>query len=134
MIDTSLTFSDNVALTATANSSNVDFKTVAPHGNKPLPLQVSVGTTFTSSGNSTLTVSLEIADNSTFSTNLRSYALTGAVAKSSLVSGYRVVGSLSAIPVEEKFRYARLVYTVNVSNFTAGKLTAFIGSDLETKV
>ncbi len=133
MMDISLTFSDDVAITGTANSSTLDFKTIAPHGNRTLPMQVSVGTTFVSSGSSTLTISLQIADNSAFTTNSRSYALTGAVAKASLVSGYRAVGSLAVVPVEEKFRYARLVYTVASPNFTAGKLTAYIGSDLETK-
>lgn len=133
-MDKLLTFSNNVALTGDAESEAIDMVAIAPHGNSLSPLQVSVGnTSFTSSGSSTLTVKLEIADNESFTTNKRSYVLANAVPKAKLVAGYRIVGDLSALPVDEKFRFMRLAYDVETANFTAGNINAWFGSNLETK-
>lgn len=128
IIDRELRFSDAQALTTSAVSANI-IDLVNPRdmgiGDRPaLKLAMSVGTAFTSTGSSTLTILAQgSTDNSTWTT----YAQSPAIAKASLAANTEHIWDIdwprkalgAAMP-----RYLRLSYTVGVADFTAGTLTA----------
>lgn len=134
MMDALAIFSDEQALTATADSENTldlgagedawGTAVAAPElaDGRPLWLNVMVPTQLVSSGKAaTLTVTLNTStDNSSFSAKLA----TAAIAEASLVAGY----SILSVPIPtELSRYNKLTYTVGTENFTSGAISAWIG-------
>jgi hypothetical protein len=124
LLDAQLLFSDLQALTATANSTNV-IDTLAARdiaAGEDLYVVCVVTTTTVSAGSSTLTITLETDDNVSFSSATTLYT-TSAIAKATLVAGYRALSFKLPRYTE---RYLRLVYTVATADFTAGKFLAGI--------
>lgn len=87
----------------------------------PIPIRIQVTETFATL--TSLTVAIEVDDNSSFSSATTVLA-TQAIPLASLVAGY--VFNIEFIPRNTNERYVRLYYTVAGSNATAGKVTAFI--------
>ena len=137
MRDDQLVLSDEQAVTATADSTNIiDLGAGTDHkGNALIPgagktgkmfLNITVDVTTTSAGATTADFELQdSADNS-------SWAATpikiSAVAKATLVAGYRVM----RMPLPPNLRrYVKVIYTVAVANFTAGKFSASLDWNAE---
>ena len=89
---------------------------------KGTPLEILIQWTVAavSGGASTVTVDLETADNSSFS-SATVLATTGAIAKATLVAGYQM--KIHYMPRGAE-RYIRLNYTVGTADLTAGNVTA----------
>lgn len=119
--DALTTFSNDQAITATANSTNdLDLGAAGMNYGHDIEIVAEVDTTFTAAGAATLTVTLVTDDNAAFSspTTLLS---TIAIPVAQLVAGYRL--PINALPNNVE-RYVRLVYTVATGPFTAGKINA----------
>lgn len=121
--DDQLMFSDNQAITATANSTNViDLTAAAPgilHAGEPLHIDARVTESFATA--TSVNVSVVTADNAALSSNPVTLAQTGAIAIATLVAGYEI--PLQFLQGTAK-KYLGLVYTVAGSNATAGKISA----------
>ena len=141
IFDTQLLFADDQAVTATAISENVlqmrDMGTVygasaaltrdIGDGN-PVPLLVQVTTTFATL--TSLTITLESADNAALSTNAVVHWSSGAVAAASLVAGFQV--PIRYLPKDIEKDYLGLRFTVGGSNATAGKIKAGIAAGIQS--
>lgn len=123
-IDYENEFSAEQAVTATAASTNyINFGSAKDSAKgEPLMLEVVVDETVTADGSATVTFSLETDSETTFTPD-KSFPLTGAVPKATLVAGYVVFRG--SIP-EGLLRYAQLKYTVATGPLTAGKFSARI--------
>lgn len=128
------TLSNSQAVTASAASTN--YIDLGATGTPPLhsvalardigrgprvPIRIQVTEDFATLD--TLTVALQVDDNSSFSTP-KTVLSSGAIALASLVAGYAF--NLDYIPKGTDERYMRLYYTVGGSNATAGKIWAAI--------
>lgn len=113
-------FSDNVALTATANSSVIDFGAGGDSASHDLAILAQlVGTAAPTTAK--VTVALQVSDDNSTWTTIRTFdQKTGADAN----AGQRLV-NFEPLPYGMK-RYARLAYTVADGPFTAGKVFAII--------
>lgn len=128
ILDETNLFSDDQAVTATADSTDIIKlpKNAAP-GN-PLPLVIQVTEDFATL--TSLTVTVVTDDNSGFSSGT-TVANSGAIAVADLVAGYKFPINFVPRGTEE---YVKLVYTVAGSNATAGKITAgFVFDDQTNK-
>lgn len=123
LLDSQLLFSDSQSVLTTAASTNVIDLGVARQIGKGEPLDIlcRVDKAYTSSSN-TLTVTLETADDSDFSTNKTTIASSPATATSLLVLGYNIP---IALPLSGVRRYIRLYYTTSTSLLT-GTISAGI--------
>lgn len=125
IMDVQALFSDNQAITATAASTNVidtgnGLGSDAGFGT-PIPVLVQVTQDFNNL--TSLTVALQTADNTGFSSPVTVFSET--VPLASLKAGRRV--ALKTIPYNTRGRYWRLNYTVTGSTApTAGRVTAGI--------
>lgn len=134
LFDAAGLFSDNQAITATAASTNsVDFgaagtpvgalgAVVGDLGLSEIEILCAVTETFATL--TSLAVSVEMDDNSSFS-SATTLVSSQAVAAASLVAGYKF-RIPCGIPEGATERYIRLKYTVAGSNATAGKVFAGI--------
>lgn len=140
LLDENTLFSDDQAITATAASTNyMDLQAgstppAAPAalvqkigGGNDIPLLVQVTADFATL--TSLTVSIEVDDNTSFS-SATTVASTHAVPAASLVAGYQF--PLVTIPNTVNERYVRLKYTVGGSNATAGTITASVVTGIQT--
>jgi len=140
LLDENTLFSEDQAVTATAASTNyMDLGSPATVPGAPaalvrniggandIPLLVQVTAAFATL--TSLTVSIEVDDNTSFS-SARTVASTAAIPAAELVAGY--IASLSVLPHTINERYMRLKYTVGGSNATAGTITASIATGLQT--
>lgn len=130
VIDAALRFSNAQAITATAVSTEyIDFGVARDMGiGENLHVVILVSTAFTDSGSdSTVTVTLETDDNSSFSSATVAMTIGTFAALSAI--GSRLVARLQPLKVNE--RYARLNYTLANGNLTTGALTAFVLSDVD---
>ena len=129
--DDQLLFSDNQAITATANSTNViDLTAVAPgilHAGEPIRLDARVTESFATA--TSVNVSVVTANDAALSSGAVTLAQTGATAIATLVTGYEI--PLQFLQGTAK-RYLGLVYTVAGSNATAGKISAGLVLDKQT--
>ncbi len=120
LLDAENMFSDDQAVTATANSTNIiDLgvdRDIGP--GEPVPLLCQVTENFATL--TSLTVSIETDDNASFS-SAKVLATSRAVPVAELLAGFKFPFEHMPIGTE---RYLRLVYTVGGSNATAGKITA----------
>ena len=132
------TYSEDQAVTATAISENVvqinDAGTVFgesaaisrnPGAGNEIPLLIQVTEDFATL--TSLTITLETADNAALSTNAVVLASSGAIAVADLVAGYRP-NFTRIFPDGVLSDYVGLRYTVTGSNATAGKISAAIAA------
>lgn len=138
ILDNQGLLSDKQAITSTAASTNyidlgpIDSSTTREMGyGVPLDLLVLVNTAFTATGAATLTITLEVDDNTSFSSATTVWS-SGAIAKASLVSGYQI--PLQYVPKGVNERYMRFNYTVATGPMTAGTITAALGSGNHTNL
>ncbi len=135
IIDNQGLFSDDQAITATADSTNsIDLGAQGtPYGDAaaltmdkgkvvPIPCLIQVTEDFDSAADDgTLTIAVELDSTTTFTPD-KTIDL-GTFAEADLVAGFKV--PFSILPEGLDLRYVQLSYTVAGSgNFTAGKITA----------
>lgn len=129
-------FSDRQAITATAASTNtIDLgpimagvkRDIGP--GKPIPLLLQVVEDFAAAGAATLAVSLQVDDNTAFSSP-KTVASLSAMDLASLKAGKQL--PLDYIPRGTDERYMRLNYTVGTGPMTAGRITAGIAVGHQT--
>lgn len=120
LLDNTLVLSEKQAVTASAASTNYIDQAAAGDAYGALWLVVKVDTTFATL--TSLTIGIQTADASTFSSPV-TLASSGAVAAASLTADSIVC--CMRLPVGCK-RYVRVYYTVGGSNATAGKVNAFL--------
>lgn len=121
MLDDSLKFSEDQAITATATSTNI-----LDLGNKreiafgtPVPLYIMIKQDFNTLTSLTITVKTSANSDMSSATELASTT----VALASLKKGNRV--PLAFFPTGNK-HYAQLTYTVTGSNPSTGKISAYL--------
>jgi hypothetical protein len=120
ILDVENLYSDDQAITTTADSTNVIDLGVPNRGpGNPLLIDILVTTTF--AGGTSITIDLETDSAEGFGT-LSTVASTQAIALATLVAGYRF--SIQFAPDLMK-RYSRLEYTVS-GTMSAGNITAGI--------
>jgi hypothetical protein len=129
--DAATLFSDAQAITTgAANSTNIyDLLVARDTGpGDDLTAWWIVNVAFTSGGSGTLDVALVAADNTALSSNPTTLRSTGALAKTTLVAGYR---RQFVIPRNQVYalgqRYLGFIYTVATADMTAGKITSGLG-------
>lgn len=130
-VDSQLQFSDSQAVTAAAASSNyVDLSAVRAIGvGRPLYIVVLCTVTMDdSSDDSTLAVTLEADDNTSFSS--AAVVLTIGTFAAVSAAGTRLVAVLPPEPANAFERYARVYYTPANGNLSAGSFDAFITLDI----
>lgn len=90
-----------------------------------LRLVITVDETVQSTGSSTVTFALQTDDTSTFGSATTLYT-SGAVAKATLVAGYKVCD----VPIPKGVeKYLRVYYTVATADLTEGEFTAVLVKD-----
>lgn len=141
IFDSQLIFAEDQAVTATAISTNVlqmrSMGTVygassaltrdVGDGN-PVPLLVQVTADFATL--TSLTITLESADNAALSTNAVVHWDSGAIAAASLVAGFQV--PIRFLPKNIEKDYLGLRFTVGGSNATAGTIMAGIVAGIQS--
>jgi len=124
ILDKSNLFSEDQAITVTANSTNVidlgSADDMGPGTVKEIWIQATEA--FTADGAATLTVSLTTDDSAAMSSATTLYT-SAAIGKASLVAGYKI--PIRGLPTGAE-RYLRLTYTVATGPMTAGKISAGI--------
>lgn len=133
--------SDDQAITATAASTNyIDLGAMGTPvkgaaaltrdlgKGTPVPILVQATEAFTAAGAATLTIDLEVDDNTSFSSATTVWT-SGAIGKATLIQGYEAL--IDYIPKGTNERYVRLNYTVATGPMTAGKITAGITAGKE---
>jgi hypothetical protein len=143
ILSAELLLSDDQAITSTAASTNYIDRGApgTPHGaaaaldndwapGQPVPFEVLVNEAFTAAGAATLTVDLEMDDNTSFS-SATTVLTSGAIGKATLIIGYNCFAGLY-LPEGITERYLRLNYTVATGPMTAGKITAGISGGRQT--
>lgn len=120
IFDSTFLFSDNQAITATANSENtIDLGVTRDIGKGvPIPLRIQVTEDF--AGLTDLTVSVESGNNEPLP-SAPVIATSPPIPVAELVAGAEF--TIQYMPVGT-FRYIRLKYTVGGTNATAGAVTA----------
>ncbi len=127
-IDRNLLFSDEQAVTATADATRsvplLKAREIAAPG-VDLWLILCVTETFDSAGEAaTLTVTLTTDDNSGLSSDADLQVMLSLIPEASLVQGY--TRRIKVQPDLAWQTYAGLRYNAGTENFTAGKCTAFL--------
>lgn len=139
ILDKNLLLSENQAITGTAVSQNIiqipDSGTVYgeaaaisrnPGVGVEVPILIQVVEDFATL--TSLTITLETADNAALSTNAEVLFSTGAIAAASLVAGWQ--SPIRVLPDFVLRDYLGLRYTVTGSDATAGKITAAIATNV----
>jgi len=130
-VDKQLEFSDAQAITGDAASTNhLDLQKAGSWAEKDAWLVVKVNTTFDSAlDTGTLTLKVETDDDSEFGTATAIYT-SAAHAQAALVAGATLL-QMRVSDIGALKRYLRLYYDNGTEVFTAGKIDAFITSDIE---
>ena len=128
ILDNQTLFSDDQAVTATAASTNIIDLGPINQGIRrdigpgtPIPIVIQATSDFAAAGAATVTVSVQVDDNSAFSSP-KTVISSAAVAVADLKAGYQV--KLDYIPRGTDERYLRLNYAVATGPFTAGTIKA----------
>ncbi len=143
ILDNQLKFSEDQAVTATAISTNViqfNATDIVPYeaaamvrqlgsGNE-IPLMVQVTQNFNTL--TSLTVTLETADNAALSTNAVVLATSGAIPLASLVAGYKFPTLGRIFPEGTVKEFLGLRYTVTGTNPTLGRITAALATEVNS--
>lgn len=125
MIDALLVMSDAQAVTATAASTSFIDTLAAGEAYQHLWVEFLINTTFTPNS-ATIQFALETDDNDSFSSPTQLF-ITGAIADTALVAGYRVARVRIPIGAE---RYLRAKYTVS-GTAVAGKIDCRLVKDVD---
>ena len=141
ILDKNLTLSENQAITTTAISENViqlpESGTVYGEGapiprnlgpGQEVPILIQVTEDFATL--TSLTISLETADDAALSTNAEVIYTTPPIAVADLKAGYRT--SVRVLPDHVLRDFIGIRYTRAGSNATAGKITAAIGTEVNS--
>lgn len=139
LIDRSLQFSSEQAVTIDAISSNVidlgplgglTANTIRDIGaGKTLYLHVLVTTTLLASGGAaTLTTSLESDSTADLATSATVHWTSAAIAKASLVAGYWIAKGIP-IPSDAYERYLGVRYNATTNDFSSGKVSAWLSEN-----
>lgn len=120
IFDSTFLFSDDQAVTATANSTNIVDLGVSRDIGKGVPIPLLIQVTADFATLTSLTVTVETDDNDSFS-SATTLASSGAIAAADLVAGYQF--PLQYMPIGTE-RYLRITYTVAGTAATAGTVTA----------
>lgn len=139
ILDHELGFSRSQAITTTAASTNVVY--LGPEGpngaaigaptTRRLPIVIDVDEAFTADGAATLTIAVQSDDNEAFSSPTTHFQ-TSAIGKAALTAGSRHMIDVE-IPWSVE-SYVRLNYTVATGPMTAGKLSAYVATAMQTNV
>lgn len=122
MLDKNLMFSEEQAVTATADSTNIlDLRDNGDDLSRLLNLFVLVTAAATAEGSATVTFSVQTC--ATVDGSYETIYTTGAIGKATLVAGYKPIDA--ALPTGLK-RFVKVVYTVATGPLTAGAFTAGI--------
>lgn len=124
LCDRSIFLGDNPADTL-GNTPIKDFG----RGPKNMSLLVQITESVTSGGASTTDFQLIMADNGPLTTNKVVLQTTGAIAKATLVKGYK---ARLALPVGISKKYLGVQYVVATATQTAGKVTATLVESMQT--
>jgi len=132
ILDERTEFASALAVTATAISDVIDLgatPTLRDIGNgRGAFLVIQCDETATASGSATVTFSLESDSTANLATSATVHLITAAIAKATLVAGYRVL--CIALPIGVTYeRYLGVRFTVATGPLTAGKFSAFITLD-----
>lgn len=140
IFDTQLLLAEDQAVTATAISENViqwpamgttfaGTTLVRDMGDgNPVPLIVMVTEDFATL--TSLTITLESADNAALSTNAVVHWSSGAIAAASLTQGFQV--PIRFLPKDIEKEYLGLRFTVGGSNATAGTIYAGVNAGIQS--
>lgn len=122
IFDTLTKLSDAQALTTTAASTSyIDLGVSRDIGvGQPIEVFCEVMSALVSGGSSTCVFAVETDTQSSFATAVTLIA-TAAIAKATLVAGYRPINAKLPAGVQ---RYIRMKYTVGTTDFTGGTVTA----------
>jgi hypothetical protein len=142
ILNKNLILAEGQAVTATAISENViqwETLSTAPYESGPIARNLGAGTpipvlmqvvedfaTLTS-----LTITMETADNAALSSNAVVLGSSGAIPVASLIAGYRPTFT-RFIPDATMKDYFGLRFTVTGDNATAGKITAAIATEVQS--
>ena len=128
MLDKQTTLSEEQAVTATANSTDVyDQGTTGGDLGAGQPLMFEALVTEAFAGATSVEVQLVGADNGALATNPVVIESSGAIAVADLVAGYRFAGTVN---LHEPKRYIGFKYVVADGPATGGKVTSFINLDV----
>jgi len=125
-IDQTLVLSDAQAETTQTDHASTNVVDTLLAGDmlaKPLYLDVTVDTAFTSGGAATLQAILQTSDAEAFGSGNVTLMDSGTIALATLVKGHKLLQG--RIPAGCK-RYLRVVYTIGTTTMTAGKVNAVI--------
>lgn len=134
-----LLLSEGQAITATAISENViawetmgtvpyDAAAITRNLGRGVPIPVMMLVTTTFATLTSLTITLETAENAALSTNPVVLASSGTIAAATLVRGYKPTFA-DWLPSATMKDYLGLRYTVGGSNATAGAIWAALGTE-----
>lgn len=134
MRDNALVFSDAQAVTtatATASTNVLDMAAARDVSKgQPLYLNIVVNTTVAASGGAAnVTFALITDDNVSFSSGTTLWT-SAAIAKATLVAGYRVIRM--SLP-ENCERYLKVQYTPDTNDLTSGKFDAWLSIDVDDR-
>ena len=123
-IDAQLELSNAQAITNSAKSSNeVNMGTARWAKGTPMAAVFTVDEAFTASGSATMTLELHVKSATNPSSGGTKVYDSGAIAKATLVAGYRKVVALSP---DIDGKYVEAYYTVATGPMTAGKISTVI--------
>lgn len=141
ILNKNLTLSEQQAITATAISTNIiEWPTNGtPYGEAaaitrnlgagtPIPMLMQVNEAFATL--TSLTITIETADDAALTSGAVVLGSTGAIAAASLVVGYKPTLT-RFVPDATMKKYFGLRYTVTGSNATTGKITAAVGTEVQ---
>lgn len=133
IFDAQAIFDQDVALTATRNSTNVmDLLRAGEDigGGEPLYLVFIVTTILDSAGEAaTLQIALVTDDNASLSSPATIMDQPALITEATLVTGYMIAQHVKPFAAME--RYLGVVYTVGTENFTSGKIWCGLTHDLQ---
>lgn len=118
-----------IAAGSVASTNYIDLQKAGLGRGEPIKVFCQMTAAFTSDGSATLRVYLQSDSDSGFATNLISHVDTGAVAKATLVAGYRPIDVY--LPLNAQ-RYVRFYYTVGTATATGGTISAGLLMDQQT--
>jgi len=140
LLDEQALFSNDQAITASAASTNyMNLGATATPPGAPAALvrdlgganniEILVQVTEDFATLTSLTITVEVDDNSSFS-SAKTVASSGAIAAADLVVGKKI--PITVLPEGTDEQYLRMYYTVTGSNATAGKVVAGLTTGLQT--
>lgn len=136
ILDSTNLFSNQQAVTATANSTNViDLTTARDLGpGREANVFIAVTQDAAAAGAATVQFALVAADSADLATNPVVLLQTDAVGKAALTAGTQVLRA--AVPTSRSHgkRYLGITYTVATGPLTAGKFTAGLALDLQANI